>query len=73
MIYLTFKHWSQKIQTLRRAFKELSFSHISRSFNEVVDTLSKEAMSLNFGFVRIQEFMEGATTFEGVYDFKEFL
>ena len=70
---LLFKHWSQKVQSLRRTFKKLTFKHISKKFNEDADSLSKEVLFQNFGTTIIQEFMEGAMIFETVYDFKEFL
>ena len=38
-----------------------------------MDFLSNEALSLNFGSTRIQEFHEGNVTFEGDFDLKEII
>ena len=67
------KHWSQKIQILRRSFLEIFFKHISICFNDTADISSKEVVSLNFGSTRVQEFVEGAMTFEGEFDLKELM
>ena len=49
------------------------FRHISICFNDTVDIISKEVFSLNFGLGRVQEFVEGAMTFEGEFDLKELM
>ena len=67
------KLWIQKIQILRRSFVEIFFRHISICFNDTADISSKEVVSFNFGSARVQEFVEGAMTFEREFDLKELM
>ena len=62
---LLLKHWIHKVQDIKRTFEHISFRHISRCFNTSADALSKTTISLKFGFVRFQEFLDGSFIHEG--------
>ena len=70
---ISVKHWFQKIQNLINHFVKITFRNISRCFSVSTDSLSKEALSLNFGSARIQKFLEGKVTYEGEFDLKEII
>ena len=62
---LAHKKWCRKVQDLRRTFSRISLSHISRIYNRRVDELSKSAISLKFGFLRVEEYVEGSLIYDG--------
>ena len=66
---LSLNQWCQKVQDLRRSFKQITFMHISTIFNSRADALSKSVISLKFGLLRFQEFLEGIVIHEGEKNF----
>ena len=52
---VTMLHWYQKICDYRSNFKEISFQHIYREYNNMADTLSKEALTLGDGILLLKK------------------
>ena len=52
-------HWCECIDALKSSFLTINFSHIYREHNSSVDTLSKEALSLDMGTLSCLEFIDG--------------
>jgi hypothetical protein len=48
------------VQVLRGDFEEISFTHVYREFNHRVDTLSKEALTVQEGVLIEQEFRDNS-------------
>lgn len=57
LLNLTLEPWQQKIHQLQEAFEEVYISHVHREFNSDIDSLSKEALSILMGELRISEFL----------------
>ena len=61
-------HWCECIDALKSSFLTINFSHIYREHNSSVDTLSKEALSLDMGTLTSMEFFDekmiGSTTIQ---------
>ena len=73
MQVLSLSHWSHKIQLIKNSFASITFSHISRCFNDTTYSLSKEALSYLFGFASIQEYTEGKKIFESFFHLKKLI
>ena len=65
---LLINHWCQRVRSLKRFFKHITFKHVSRTFNTRVDILSNSVISLKFGLLPFQEFLEGILIHEGEFD-----
>ena len=51
-------HWCRETQNLVTSFLDLSFTHIYREYNRIVDRLSKTALTFSQGNGYFSEFME---------------
>ena len=47
-------HWLERIKSLKGSFTEISFHHIYREKNEVVDSLSKKGLEGSLGKIHYQ-------------------
>jgi hypothetical protein len=56
--------WKARIIKLARRFHNLAFQHIYRTFNMEADTLSKQALEVNEGFLHLQKWSNGAASLE---------
>ena len=54
--------WCHNIRDLESCFIQLDAVHIYREYNEMVDCLSKEALSMALGLLQFSEFTEGECT-----------
>ena len=52
-------HWCMDTRSLSYCFHHLSFSHAFREHNQLVDRLSKSALSLALGCGNFFEFLDG--------------
>jgi ribonuclease HI len=55
----TLLSWKDRIREALRHFRTLSFPHIFREDNYVIDTLSKEALSMPFGQINYSQWEDG--------------
>ena len=51
------RHWCDDIRELLHNFPDMIMKHIYREHNQIADSLSKNALSLDSGFGNFQEFM----------------
>ena len=58
------EHWCNRTAELVHGFSSFGCQHIYHEHNQLVDRLSKEALSLTVGNLNVQEFMEGQLTHE---------
>ena len=65
---LVLKKWYERVQLLKIFFTQISFTHVSRYFNVMTDSLSKKAINIKSGYLFFQEFMEGNVLHEGEVD-----
>jgi ribonuclease HI len=52
--------WQERIRNMQDKFESISFMHVHRNFNIVVDQLSKQALNCTPGWFFIEELVEGA-------------
>ena len=57
-LYLS--HWKERIKNMQDKFESISFMHVHRNFNIVVDQLSKQALNCTHGWFFIEELVKGA-------------
>ena len=58
-------HWCDDTRDLLQNFPNMSMKHIYREHNQIADSFSKSALSLDSGFGNFQEYMFGKITNHG--------
>ena len=56
---LELEGWCRNIRALQDSFAHLEATHVYREYNDKADSLSKEALGLNSGYLHYMEFIEG--------------
>ena len=64
--------WCHNIQDLESCFIQLDDVHIYREYNEMVDGLSKEALTMASSLLQFSEFTEGECTELGSFQLSSF-
>ena len=59
------RHWCDDIRELLQNFPDMIMNHIYCEHNQIADSLSKIALSLDSGFGNFQEYMFGKITDHG--------
>ena len=59
------RHWSDEIRKRFQSSKGLIMKHIFREHNQIADSLSKEALPLEFGYGTFKEVMNYISTDHG--------
>jgi hypothetical protein len=56
---ISLQSWMNKIRALSRQFQQIKAQHIYRTYNQVVDRLSKEALSMEEGCIYWSQEVDG--------------